>query len=79
MISNVQLQQQKLLSTIKMKIVIAQPPPHQQQQKRDQHEAQTPEKWKTLLWQNLHPLGKFCGCKEQHRSIQVSCTIRGEI
>ena len=57
--SNVQLQQQKLLSTIKMKMVIAQPPPHQQQQKRDQHEAQTSEKWKTLLGQNLRLLRKI--------------------
>ena len=39
--SNVQLQQ-KLLSTIEMKMVIAQPPPHHQQKQRDQHQAETP-------------------------------------
>ena len=53
------LQQQKLLSTIETKMVIDQPPPHQQQQQRDQHEAQIPEKWKTLLRKNLCLLRKI--------------------
>ena len=42
-----------------MKTVITQRPPHQQQQQRDQHKAETPEKWKTLLRQNLRLLRKI--------------------
>ena len=38
---------------------IAQRPSHHQQQPRYQHEAQIPEKWKTLLRQNLHLLRKI--------------------
>ena len=45
--------------TVEIKMVFTQPPPHQQKQQRDQHEAQIPEKWKTLLRQNLHLLRKI--------------------
>ena len=38
---------------------IAQQPPHQQQQPRDQYKAETPEKWKMLLRQNLRLLWKI--------------------
>ena len=51
----------KLLD-VEMKMLIAQPLPHQQQQKRGRHEAQTSEKRKMLLRQNLHTWEKFCGC-----------------
>ena len=54
-----QLQPQKLLSTIEMKMVFTQQPPHQQQQERNRNEAQISEKWKTLLRQNLHLLRKI--------------------
>ena len=46
-------------STVEIKMVFTQPPPHHQQQQRYQHEAQIPQKWKTLLRQNLHLLRKI--------------------
>ena len=48
----------KLLD-VEIKTGIAQPPPHHHQQQRNCKEAQTPEKWKTLLRQNLHLLQKI--------------------
>ena len=45
-----------------MKMGIAQPPSHHQPQERNCNEAQTPEKRKTLLWQNLHLLRKIALC-----------------
>ena len=42
-----------------MKMGIAQPPPHHQPQERNCNEAQTPEKRKTLLRQNLRLLRKI--------------------
>ena len=45
-----------------MKMGIAQPPPHHQPQERNCNEAQTPEKRKTLLRQNLYLLRKIALC-----------------
>ena len=45
-----------------MKMEIAQPSPHYQPQERNCNEAQTPEKQKTLLRQNLDLLRKIALC-----------------
>ena len=45
-----------------MKMGIAQLPSHHQPQERNCNEAQTPEKRKTLLWQNLNLLRKIALC-----------------
>ena len=50
------------LLEVEMKMGIAQPPSHHQPQERNRNEAQTSEKQKTLLWQNLNLLRKIALC-----------------
>ena len=63
--------------TSKWKLWIAQCPPYQQQQQqqKDQYKSKTPGNCRNLVPKSLHPLGKFCRCKEQYRSIWGRCTI----
>ena len=53
------IQQQKLLSTIEMKMVIAQPPPHHQQKQRDQHKAKRIVNCTELAAEKFDTLGKI--------------------